>query len=109
MIDKLVRSGVYSVFIGIEAGNEADLKLYRKTATLTENALALRACKENEIFAETGFICINPYSTLDTLRQNVDFIHVTQLGADFKCFTNKFKKYKIISIFDHNIIKLEIS
>ena len=93
MIDKLVRSGVYSVFIGIEAGNEADLKLYRKTATLTENALALRACKENEIFAETGFICINPYSTLDTLRQNVDFIHASQLGADFKCFTNKFKKY----------------
>jgi radical SAM superfamily enzyme YgiQ (UPF0313 family) len=53
LLNDLRRVGLDRLFIGIEAGNEADLKLYGKSSKLSENALAL------ELTAQVG-ITVSP-------------------------------------------------
>jgi len=87
----LTRSGLYGVFIGIEAGNEEDLRKYNKTATVGDNSFALSYCRDNNIYYEVGFININPYSTVEKLRQNANFIFQNNLGGDLKCILSRYK------------------
>ena len=70
----LKESGLCSACIGIESGNEADLKLYHKIASPAEIKLAVDLFRKYEINVEPGFINFNPYTTFDKLRQNIQFL-----------------------------------
>lgn len=68
-------SGFKYVFIGIEAGNEFDLKVFNKRAIMEDNYKILSLMKEVDIYAsDFGFIMFNPYSTLSNVHENFNFL-----------------------------------
>lgn len=74
LIKLMKRAGFSEVFIGVEAGNDADLKVYNKRATVEDNRRSIRLFEENDINVLFGFIMFNPFSTRDTLRKNYEFL-----------------------------------
>ncbi|MEJ6950340.1 B12-binding domain-containing radical SAM protein [Natronospora cellulosivora (SeqCode)] len=83
---KLKEVGLVSILIGIESGNKEDLDLYGKTATLDIHEKAIKLLNKNniingknDIIFEYGFINFNPYTTLDKLKKNLNFIDKNNL------------------------------
>lgn len=74
IMELLVESGLCAVCIGIEAGNEADLKLYNKIATVDDNYKVMDLFKKYDISISPGFINFNPYTTIDRLKDNMKFL-----------------------------------
>lgn len=70
----LAQSGLYKAYIGLEAGNQADLDLYHKRCTVEESIKTVRLFESYGIHVEYGFINFNSLTTLDKLRQNIDFL-----------------------------------
>ena len=81
-MDNLRKSGLCGVCLGIETGNESDLKLYNKNTNIQEINNAIRMFKKYDINIEAGFINFNPYSTLDTIQKNIDFLHENRMAAN---------------------------
>ena len=70
----LAQSGLYEAYIGLEAGNQADLDLYHKRCTVEESINTVKLFESYGIHVEYGFINFNSLTTLDKLRQNIDFL-----------------------------------
>ena len=71
---RMVESGLFSVFFGVETGNEEDRVLYNKTADISEGINAIRLFQKYPLNVSIGFINFNPYTTLDKLRLNIEFL-----------------------------------
>jgi radical SAM superfamily enzyme YgiQ (UPF0313 family) len=72
---KLLREAGFTQFlIGIESGNEADLILYRKRASLSQNLSTINILSESNIQPTFGFMNLNPYSTVERLQNNYKFL-----------------------------------
>jgi len=75
LLNKMKNAGFDFVLLGIESGNEKDLKVYNKHANLKDNISALKLMREANIYCEDyGFIMYNPYSTIETLQENYNFL-----------------------------------
>ena len=73
------KAGFHVALVGIESGNEQDLKLYNKGTTVEKNKVALKRLKRAGIYADHfGFIMINPYSTMERLKANFLFLEEHQ-------------------------------
>jgi len=71
----LRRAGLRSAFIGLESGEPATLKLFRKGTTREQNANAMRLmAKYGVATPASGFIMFHPYATFDELRRNAVFL-----------------------------------
>lgn len=73
-LQKFKDCGLYCIFIGIDAGNLIDKEIYQKGSTLSEDRMALRKMDKLGIFKRIGFICVNPFSTPESLRENYQFL-----------------------------------
>lgn len=73
---KLMKKAGFNVgFVGIESGNEEDLKLYNKNIHVEQNYNILKIMNESNIFVGTfGFIMFNPYSNATKLQENYEFL-----------------------------------
>lgn len=71
--------GLDHIFFGLESGNEADLRLFNKKATVQDNKRAVKLLQKYNISFDFGFIMFNPYSDFSRLAQNIDFIESTNL------------------------------
>jgi anaerobic magnesium-protoporphyrin IX monomethyl ester cyclase len=67
-------AGLERVFLGLEAGNDDDLAVYNKWATVDDSLKALKILREIGIQIAFGFINFYPESTLDGLRANIQFL-----------------------------------
>lgn len=68
-------AGIDILHIGAEAGSEYELEIYGKDANLADNFRSFRVLDELDLFfVHNGFIMFGPYSTMDTLRQNIRFL-----------------------------------
>jgi anaerobic magnesium-protoporphyrin IX monomethyl ester cyclase len=83
LIDLLKKSGLCSVYLGIEAANENDLNVFNKIASVEDNIKAIKLFKESQINITIGFINFNPYSTFDGLRKNIDFLEEYGYASHF--------------------------
>lgn len=79
ILESLKEVGLTTIFIGIESGNEEDLRLYNKIATVEENIKAISLLRKKKINIRYGFINFNPFSTIEKLRKNVRFLKETNL------------------------------
>lgn len=68
------KAGFVTMFIGIESGNDEDLKLYNKMTSVSDNLNIIHLLKRHDIIPQVGFINLNPYSTLEKLKQNYEFL-----------------------------------
>ena len=91
----LYESGLRSVEIGIEAANEQDLVLYNKMATVQDNENIINFIKLHGIIPHLDFINFNPYSTMDTIKKNLDFLKRHKSMFNFFSKLNIFPKTSI--------------
>lgn len=69
------KAGFHVALVGIESGNDYDLRLLRKGTNVENNRLTLKKLKEADIYADHfGFMMINPYSTPERLQANFRFL-----------------------------------
>lgn len=94
LLKKMSDVGFKTIFVGIEAGNPADLLLYNKLTTVEENYSILRMLRKYEIAPQIGFINFNPYSTLETIRQNYDFLVNAEIDNLFMYICSYMRVYK---------------
>lgn len=72
---KLLRkAGLVKIFVGLESGNETQLKRYRKGFTLDEFIKAYELLKKSNIECEFGLILLDPLMNLNELKQSLIFL-----------------------------------
>jgi anaerobic magnesium-protoporphyrin IX monomethyl ester cyclase len=67
-------AGLYMVYMGLESGTEEGLKTLHKQITVEQNLRAVRILKEIGALFEFGFMLLDPSSTFDSVRANVNFL-----------------------------------
>lgn len=81
LLELLCKSGLEKVNIGFEAGNNRGLKLLNKNAVLDDNYQVIHILKKYpQIYLTFGFIMLHPYSNLQDIKDNADFLHNTGFG-----------------------------
>lgn len=73
-LSKLVMAGLTNVFLGLESGDNISLKRFQKHTTVDENKMAIHLLREYGIEPTFGFIMFEPNSTLESVRNNFDFL-----------------------------------
>lgn len=94
LMDSLVRSGLYLSFVGVESGNEDDLKLYNKFASVEDNETIIHFLNDKHIYPDIGFINFNPYSSFSRIRTNLAFLHRTGFLFDTQKMNAKLNLYR---------------
>lgn len=74
LLELMSQVGFATMFIGIESGNSKDLLLYNKLTTVDENKTIVNLLRKHNIVPIIGFINFNPYSSLETLKENFLFL-----------------------------------
>jgi len=94
----LIKSGYRGALLGFEAANQADLNLYGKAITVDDNMRAAEIFDKYNLGVDCGFININPYSSLENLQNNIDFLHKFEYMSYFTNLT-KLKLFQGTSLF----------
>ncbi|MCG6552161.1 MAG: B12-binding domain-containing radical SAM protein [Candidatus Magnetominusculus sp. LBB02] len=69
-------AGIDVIIVGVESGSDYELQLYGKNASLEDNIRTISMLRELDLFyVLVGFIMFGPNSTLETLKNNIDFLH----------------------------------
>jgi radical SAM superfamily enzyme YgiQ (UPF0313 family) len=92
LLDLLVKSGLEKVNVGIESGTTWELELWEKRATVADNVRILRLLREHGIYLAMGFIQFHPYSTVDSLRENAEFLR-KNCGHNLRRLTERLEIY----------------
>ncbi|MDE1889269.1 MAG: radical SAM protein, partial [Planctomycetota bacterium] len=73
-LSRLVMAGLANVFLGLESGDPASLKRFKKHTTVDENKKAIQLLRDYGIEPTFGFIMFEPDSTLESVRNNFEFL-----------------------------------
>ncbi len=71
---RMKEAGLFLVYLGIESGTEKGLQLMNKRLTPQENINAIERLKKLGINYDYGFMLFEPSSTLETVKDNLDFL-----------------------------------
>lgn len=75
LLKKMKKAGFYQLYVGIEAGNNHELNLYRKWATVEDNHEAFEIMNEAGLdMSFFGYILYGAYSTKEDFINNVEFL-----------------------------------
>lgn len=94
ILRKLIEAGLSRVVVGIETANENDLKLYGKRATLRQNYEIAELFMNAEVPFYPGFINFNPYSSVETIEENLNFFDRFKLGGRVTLFATELSVFK---------------
>lgn len=83
LISLMVKSGLYNILIGVEAGNRRALESFAKKANVDDNVHALNLFSKYPIYISKGFIMFTPHSNYETLKENLEFAHKIKLTEEF--------------------------
>jgi radical SAM superfamily enzyme YgiQ (UPF0313 family) len=73
-LSRLVMAGLTNVFLGLESGDSRSLKRFNKHTTVDENKQAIQLLRDYGIEPTFGFIMFEPNSTLESVRNNFEFL-----------------------------------
>ncbi|HHT9116784.1 MAG TPA: B12-binding domain-containing radical SAM protein, partial [Candidatus Wunengus californicus] len=73
-LSRLVMAGLTNVFLGLESGDTASLKRFKKHTTVDENKHAIQLLRDYGIEPTFGFIMFEPESTMESVRNNFEFL-----------------------------------
>ncbi len=83
------KAGIDIILPGAEAGNDYELAFYEKNAGLEDNLRTIRILKKLGLFfIFPGFIMFGPNSTLETIRNNIAFLHDCGLTDNLMSLSN---------------------
>jgi len=84
LLQTLRRSGLTTVFLGLESGSDEMLKEFNKRTTVDANRSAVCQLREEGITLQIGFIMFSPYSRLGDLAINGNFLR--EIGEFYRLF-----------------------
>lgn len=88
MLSRMMRAGLLCVYIGIEAGNNSSLRVYNKKYTVDQIRKSLSVLEKLRLYYEYGFMLLNPYCTLETIREDIQFLkEISASGLAMAHFT----------------------
>jgi anaerobic magnesium-protoporphyrin IX monomethyl ester cyclase len=67
-------NGLFHTFLGIEDGTDIGLKRFNKHLTVAETLKGINILKKLNIGFDYGFILFHPFTTYDSLDENLDFL-----------------------------------
>jgi len=73
LLIRLKNVGLVRVYVGIESGNIAQLKRYRRGMSLKEMLQSVQVISELGIDLDVGFIMFDPEMTIAEMRENIKF------------------------------------
>lgn len=85
LIHMLARSGLSTMYFGVESGSQRILNLMRKQITLAQVRKAFELCRETGVKTLGSFIVGYPGETLTEARETIDF--AMELNPDYAQFT----------------------
>jgi radical SAM superfamily enzyme YgiQ (UPF0313 family) len=74
MLGKMQDHGLFGVYLGVESGSDAGLRTLNKHVSSKQNLVAVDLLKRHNIALSIGFMLFDPYSTTDTIRENIRFL-----------------------------------
>lgn len=75
LLKLLKESGIRSIFIGAESGCDNTLQnIFNKNINVKQTKEAILSCKKFGINVDPGFIMFHPWSTLEEIEQNIEFL-----------------------------------
>lgn len=92
------KSGLAGVFLGIDSMNQRSLDFFNRKLTVEQNLQAVEILDELQLKPEYGFINYDPYSTLEEVRRNYEFIK--ERRQKNKSFTFVYLLSKGLEIYD---------
>lgn len=75
----LQEAGLRDVFLGIESGVQSALDRFRKGTTVAQNEAAIKVLRRLGLNISLGFINFDPGTTLEELRENLEFLRRMEL------------------------------
>lgn len=74
LLRRMKTAGLAGVYLGIESGSDQGLKTFNKHYCVSDVYRALEILKEINLPFEFGFMLFEPYSTNESVRENIDFL-----------------------------------
>lgn len=74
IIKRLMAGGLTHVYMGVESGDEQGLLNMNKRLTPEAHLRAGRILKQLGLSFDFGFMLVDPYSSFDSIRTNIDFL-----------------------------------
>lgn len=74
IIERLVDGGLTHVYLGVESGDEQGLANMNKMLGAEAHVEAGNILRKFELSYDFGFMLLEPYSSLDSIRTNIDFL-----------------------------------
>jgi len=74
LFTEMREAGLYMVYMGLESGTEEGLKALHKQITVEQNIRAVEILKKIGALFEFGFMLLDPSSTFESVRANVNFL-----------------------------------
>jgi len=100
LISLLFKAGLRGVYIGIEAFNDEDLRVYTKIATVEDNCKVIEMFRKHNISTSCGIINFNPYSTFDRLHENIKYMKQYGIAGNIEKITNRYRMYKETKLYE---------
>ena len=79
-LEMMVEHGLIAVYLGVESGNAVGLRTLNKHVSVAQNLAAINLLKEYNLAMAIGFMLFDPSSTIDTIRENINFLRT--IGED---------------------------
>lgn len=77
LFQKLKEAGLSTVYLGIESGVQTALDRWKKHTSVAQNYRALDICRTLGLHVDAGFMLYDPYTTLEEISQNLQFLQET--------------------------------
>ena len=74
LFESLRDAGLFLVYLGIESGTPAGLKLFHKQVTVDQVHRAAATLRALDLAFNYGYMLVHPATTLDSLRQDLRFL-----------------------------------
>lgn len=87
IIKPLVEAGLTHIYLGVEAGDENDLKHLNKLMKSETHLRAASVIESFDLSFDFGFMLMNPWSTFESVQNNIDFLlKITEGGRSVISF-----------------------
>jgi anaerobic magnesium-protoporphyrin IX monomethyl ester cyclase len=95
-IEALVDAGLRHILIGLESGKDSTLKRLNKMTTVAQNERAIGILRKHSIEPNIGFIMFEPYSSLEDIRTNFEFLQRNNLLSNLPITANVLYHHQIV-------------
>lgn len=74
ILECMIEHGLTAVYLGVESGSEQGLRTMNKRVSVAQNLAAVNLLKSYDLAMGIGFMLFDPSSSVESIRDNIDFL-----------------------------------